>query len=114
MKICPTCGCSTINRASTFTMYPDGLSVGGAKIPLTKTEVTIVEILQGAMGRGPVFRGTIIDALYNIEADEPPGAERTLKVFIFNLRKKLEGTNLSIENHYDFGYSLVYEARKAA
>ena len=113
MNTCSACGHET-HAASTFQLYPDGVVVGDGLIPLTRTELTILKILQGAMQRGPVSNDNIIAALYNLGADEPETAIDLLRVFIHRLRKKLESTNLSIVNHYGFGYSLDYESWEAA
>ena len=114
MNTCPTCG-RPVGATFVALAYPSrSIAVDGEIIRLTTTEMKIMELLYRAMqrGQGPVDQDHIINALYDL--DEPEWPNRILRTFLCRLRKKLAGTNLSILNHYDYGYSLVYEARRAA
>ena len=113
MNTCPTCG-HEIDPTASFTVYGDTISLDGKKIPLTRTEMTIMEMLERAGHRGPVTNENLIEALYLLGADEPENSLNVLRVFICHLRKKLTNSRLRIVNHYNFGYSLVCEAREAA
>ena len=112
MNTCPTCG-QEVNNGLTALAYPcRSIIVDGRGIALTHSEFIIAALLFKAMKRGPVHVDHLLNAIYNLQ--EPEWAEGNIKVFIFKLRRKLEGTNLTVRHFRPRQYGFVYEAREAA
>ncbi len=112
MNTCPTCG-QPVHDGPVYTLPPmRGIVVDGQRIPLTRSEMIIAEMLLGAMKREPVHQDYLLIALYDL--DEPKNPVGNLRLFIFKIRLKLDSTNLRLRYFRPEKYGFVYEARKAA
>ena len=84
---------------------------GGKAVQLSKSQNAIFEMLSTSIRR-TVNYDALITALYNL--DEPVEPRESLTTIIHNLRHRLKGSGLTVVNHREAGYALVYEAREAA
>ena len=104
---CPTCG-SALNPhvaarvdLQTDTLIYDGI-LGPHRIPLTSAEATLTSLL---LRPGVQSYDTLIAGQWGAL---PCGNEQgVLKVLISRIRKKLQGSPLSIYTHYERGYQLT-------
>lgn len=80
-------------------------------IRMTPQELRMVELLHAKRGKF-VTREALLCAMSYDKHDAPE--EKVVDVYIFKLRKKLDGTRFSIENQHGFGYRLLVQEDVAA
>ncbi len=83
--------------ASHATVY-----VRGEPVPLRSRELRLLEVMLASPGALHA-KGSLLEKLFDL-AEEP--SENAIEVYIGRLRKKLEGSNISIETVRGVGYRL--------
>ena len=78
-------------------------SVRGAALALTPRELAVLEALLGRIGR-PVARDALFEKMFSMEQDVRPEA---IEIYVSRLRKKLEGSGVSITTVRGLGYLIV-------
>jgi Response regulators consisting of a CheY-like receiver domain and a winged-helix DNA-binding domain len=79
--------------------------VNGERLALSVRELSVLEMLMGRAGR-VVTKRQIVNSLSAWDADF---SENAVEVYIYRLRKRLEGTGASIQTVRGFGYMLEVE-----
>lgn len=74
----------------------------GRRIALSVRELSVLEMLMGRVGR-VVTKRQIVNSLSAWDADF---SENAVEVYVYRLRKRLEGTGASIQTVRGFGYLL--------
>jgi len=82
------------------------LRVAGARLSLSVRELSVLEMLLNQPGK-VVTKQQIVDALSATDADF---SENAVEVYIYRLRKRLEGKGVVIHTIRGFGYSLDVES----
>jgi DNA-binding response OmpR family regulator len=103
--VCPCCGQSMPGR-SALAISDDGTVVipGGPTLHLRNQQVELLALLWKKMP-GLLRYGEIYARLWDVDK-EPEGADKTIKVYISQLRSALAGTNFKIENESRRGYRM--------
>ena len=83
------------------------LRVAGNRLALSVRELSVLEMLLNQSGK-VVTKQQIVQALSAIDADF---SENAVEVYIYRLRKRLEGTGVLIQTIRGFGYSLDVESQ---
>lgn len=78
-------------------------SVRGAALALTPRELAVLEALLARVGR-PVARDALFEKMFSMEQDVRPEA---IEIYVSRLRKKLEGSGVSITTVRGLGYLIV-------
>ncbi|TAL78325.1 MAG: response regulator transcription factor [Burkholderiaceae bacterium] len=76
--------------------------VSGQRLALSVRELSVLEMLMGRAGR-VVTKRQIVNSLSAWDADF---SENAVEVYVYRLRKRLEGTGASIQTVRGFGYLL--------
>ena len=111
MKTCATCGQPVINgsvyflRETGIALLVESIVVNGCAIHLTPCEYVLAKMMFEKIGDKPVSVKDFIWELYAYH--EPDYAEQCIKGFLFNLRRKLDGTDLGIRSYPPFKYGFV-------
>ena len=102
MNICPTCGHGL--PALRVDLGINALFHGTLTLALTPSEAELLFVL---VARAPnvVSTDDCMSALYGSEARHRASGSQCLRVFIHDLRIKLQGTGLSIKTHVGLGLS---------
>lgn len=74
----------------------------GCRLSLSVRELSVLEMLMGRVGR-VVTKGQIVASLSALDADF---SENAVEVYVYRLRKRLEGTGAAIQTVRGFGYLL--------
>lgn len=74
----------------------------GRPLPLTPRELAVLEALMARLGR-PVARELLFEKVFDMDADARPEA---IESYVSRLRKKLEGSDVSITTLRGLGYLL--------
>ncbi|MGO4736753.1 response regulator [Bosea sp. 2KB_26] len=77
-------------------------SAGGGPLPLTQREHAVLETLVLAAGR-VVSKATLTDTVFGLDDDATSNA---IEIYVHRVRKKLEGTGVSIGTLRGLGYAL--------
>ncbi|MDX3893947.1 response regulator transcription factor [Pusillimonas sp.] len=77
----------------------------GRRLSLSVRELSVLEMLMGRVGR-VVTKRQIVNSLSAWDADF---SENAVEVYVYRLRKRLEGTGASIQTVRGFGYLLDVE-----
>ncbi len=80
--------------------------VGGERLALSVRELSVLEMLMGRVGR-VVTKHQIVNSLSAWDADF---SENAVEVYVYRLRKRLDGTGASIRTVRGFGYLLDVES----
>lgn len=80
--------------------------VNGQRLALSVRELSVLEMLMARVGR-VVTKRQIVNSLSAWDADF---SENAVEVYVYRLRKRLEGTGASIQTVRGFGYLLDVEA----
>lgn len=80
--------------------------VNGERLSLSVRELSVLEMLMGRMGR-VVTKRQIVNSLSAWDADF---SENAVEVYVYRLRKRLEGTGAGIQTVRGFGYLLDVES----
>ncbi len=80
--------------------------VNGERISLSVRELSVLEMLMARVGR-VVTKRQIVNSLSAWDADF---SENAVEVYVYRLRKRLEGTGTSIQTVRGFGYLLEVES----
>jgi len=80
--------------------------VGGERLALSVRELSVLEMLMGRVGR-VVTKHQIVNSLSAWDADF---SENAVEVYVYRLRKRLDGTGASIQTVRGFGYLLDVES----
>jgi two-component system OmpR family response regulator len=80
--------------------------VYGERLSLSVRELSVLEMLMGRMGR-VVTKRQIVNSLSAWDADF---SENAVEVYVYRLRKRLEGTGAGIQTVRGFGYLLDVES----
>lgn len=78
------------------------LRVDGDRLPLSVRELSVLEMLMARAGR-VVTKRQIVNSLSAWDADF---SENAVEVYVYRLRKRLEGTGVGIQTVRGFGYLL--------
>ncbi|SPU50470.1 two-component response regulator [Bordetella trematum] len=78
----------------------------GHRLALSVRELSVLEMLMARVGR-VVTKRQIVNSLSAWDADF---SENAVEVYVYRLRKRLEGTGASIQTVRGFGYMLDVEA----
>ncbi len=78
----------------------------GERLPLSVRELSVLEMLMARVGR-VVTKRQIVNSLSAWDADF---SENAVEVYVYRLRKRLEGTGTSIQTVRGFGYLLDVES----
>ena len=78
----------------------------GQRLALSVRELSVLEMLMARVGR-VVTKRQIVNSLSAWDADF---SENAVEVYVYRLRKRLEGTGASIQTVRGFGYMLDVEA----
>jgi two-component system OmpR family response regulator len=78
----------------------------GERLSLSVRELSVLEMLMGRAGR-VVTKRQIVDSLSAWDADF---SENAVEVYVYRLRKRLEGTGCGIQTIRGFGYLLDVES----
>jgi two-component system OmpR family response regulator len=78
------------------------IRVAGRRLPLSVRELSVLEMLMARPGR-VVTKQQIVNSLSAWDADF---SENAVEVYVYRLRKRLEGTGASIQTVRGFGYLL--------
>ena len=78
------------------------IRVNGERLPLSVRELSVLEMLMARPGR-VVTKQQIVNSLSGWDADF---SENAVEVYVYRLRKRLEGTGTSIQTIRGFGYLL--------
>ena len=84
------------------------LRVAGVRLSLSVRELSVLEMLLNHPGK-VVTKQQIVQALSALDADF---SENAVEVYIYRLRKRLEGTGILIQTIRGFGYSLDVEQQR--
>jgi two-component system response regulator TctD len=76
--------------------------IDGRPLPLTPRELAVLEALMARIGR-PVARELLFEKVFDMDADARPEA---IESYVSRLRKKLEGSDVSITTLRGLGYLL--------
>ncbi len=76
--------------------------IDGRPLPLTPRELAVLEALMARLGR-PVARELLFEKVFDMDADARPEA---IESYVSRLRKKLEGSDVSITTLRGLGYLL--------
>ncbi|MFA5488088.1 MAG: response regulator transcription factor [Candidimonas sp.] len=82
------------------------LRVDGERLPLSVRELSVLEMLMARAGR-VVTKRQIVNSLSAWDADF---SENAVEVYVYRLRKRLEGTGMGIQTVRGFGYLLEEDA----
>ncbi|MNL33663.1 Response regulator MprA [compost metagenome] len=77
----------------------------GQRLSLSVRELSVLEMLMARVGR-VVTKRQIVNSLSAWDADF---SENAVEVYVYRLRKRLEGTGASIQTVRGFGYMLDVE-----
>jgi two-component system, OmpR family, response regulator TctD len=77
-------------------------SIGGAPLSLTRREHAVLEGLMTRAGR-PVAKTSLTESVFGFDDDANPTA---IEIYIHRVRRKLEGTGVSIATLRGLGYAL--------
>jgi two-component system response regulator TctD len=77
-------------------------SIAGAPVSLTRREHSVLEALMARPGK-PVAKSTLAGSVFGFDDDANPTA---LEIYVHRLRRKLEGTGVSIATLRGLGYVL--------
>lgn len=80
--------------------------VNGTRLNLSVRELSVLEMLMARVGR-VVTKRQIVNSLSAWDADF---SENAVEVYVYRLRKRLEGTGASIQTVRGFGYMLEVDA----
>ena len=80
--------------------------VNGQRLALSVRELSVLEMLMGRAGR-VVTKRQIVNSLSAWDADF---SENAVEVYVYRLRKRLEGTGAGIQTVRGFGYLLDVES----
>jgi two-component system OmpR family response regulator len=80
--------------------------VNGERLALSVRELSVLEMLMGRVGR-VVTKHQIVNSLSAWDADF---SENAVEVYVYRLRKRLDGTGASIQTVRGFGYLLDVES----
>lgn len=80
--------------------------VNDERLTLSVRELSVLEMLMGRVGR-VVTKRQIVNSLSAWDADF---SENAVEVYVYRLRKRLEGTGVSIQTIRGFGYLLDVES----
>lgn len=86
----------------TFDTVERVATVGDRALDLSMHETAVLEALLGRMGK-VVSKDQLVEQLYNYERDVGYNA---IEVYIHRLRKKLDGSGLTVRTLYGRGYAL--------
>lgn len=107
MNKCPCCGGNIAERDKPLiSLDTNRLMCGGEIYQLSSREAEVIHILVNAMPL-PVHSERIITQLYGGRSTE--AAYNTLKVFIHNLRLKIQDSTVKIVTIHDRGHALEYK-----
>lgn len=90
----------------TFDMVGREVRIRGERVNLSVRELSVLEMLMARAGR-VVTKRQIVNSLSAWDADF---SENAVEVYIYRLRKRLEGTGVGIQTVRGFGYLLDVEA----
>lgn len=93
--------------AAVFDPAAPSLTVAGEPVPLTRRELSLLEILVARRGR-VVGKERILEQMYAF-SDEPVGPN-AVELYIARLRRKLQGSDIEIRTLRGLGYQLVNAA----
>ncbi len=82
------------------------LRADGERLPLSVRELSVLEMLMARAGR-VVTKRQIVNSLSAWDADF---SENAVEVYVYRLRKRLEGTGMGIQTVRGFGYLLEEDA----
>ncbi|GGX36179.1 DNA-binding response regulator [Pigmentiphaga litoralis] len=86
------------------------LRVNGERVALSVRELSVLEMLMTRLGR-VVTKRQIVNSLSAWDADF---SENAVEVYVYRLRKRLEGAGVNIQTVRGFGYLLELDAPPAA
>ena len=90
--------------ALSFDTVSRTVTLDGRAVPLSVHELGVVEFLMRRFGR-VVSKEQIVEQIYSYDREVTPNA---IEVYIHRLRKKIDGSGLSVRTLYGQGYLLDY------
>ncbi len=91
-----TCGDLTLDTVT------GGFALGGAPLPLTPREAAVLEQLMRRRGRTS-SKAALAETVFGFDDDADPSA---IEIYVHRLRKKIEGSSVSIATLRGLGYML--------
>ncbi len=80
------------------------LRVGGASVQLTRREMTLLEVMLSNRGR-VVSKERIYERMFSLDQEEV--GLNAIEIYMARLRRKLEGSRVSIKTLRGLGYQMV-------
>ena len=83
-------------------------SLNGRTLPLSSHETGVLEVLLHRFGR-VVSKEQLVEQLYNYDKDV---SHNTIEVYVHRLRKKINGTGVTVRTLYGRGYMIDYVSQE--
>lgn len=102
---CPCCGAALDEKQVSVDLNSNTLIVAGRAIQLRPKDAEMMSVLLATYPRVATTDSLITGVWGHLE---PDCARGVLRMYIFRLRKALEGTDVHISNVMDIGYRVVF------